>query len=106
LVDDISAKVDCLKGLDKIKEAVQRRLDVAQDWPIFAEDQSREIWDILRPDQVNALDLGAIAQGQYNLRNLVIAVMANFIFRKRTIARCREALGLPSDTSALSQNRP
>lgn len=97
-IDDISAEVDRLRGLDKTKEAVQRRLDMAQDWQIFAEDQYREIWEILRPDQVNVLDLSVIAQGRYNLRNLVIAVLANFIFRKRTIARRREALGLPSDT--------
>jgi len=97
-IDDISAEVDRLRGLDKTKEAVQRRLDMAHDWQIFAEDQYREIWEILRPDQVNVLDLSVIAQGRYGLRNLVIAVLANFIFRKRTIARRREALGLPSDT--------
>jgi len=98
LIDDISAEVDRLRGLDKTKEAVQRRLDMAQDWQIFAEDQYREIWEILRQDQINILDLSVIAQGRYGLRNLVIAVLANFIFRKRTIARRREALGLPSDT--------
>lgn len=98
LIDDISAEVDRLRGLDTTKEAVQRRLDMAHDWQIFAEDQYREIWEILRQDQVNVLDLSVIAQGRYGLRNLVIAVLANFIFRKRTIARRREALGLPSDT--------
>lgn len=98
LIDDISAEVDRLRGLDTTKEAVQRRLDMAHDWQIFAEDQYREIWEILRPDQINLLDLSVIAQGRYGLRNLVIAVLANFIFRKRTIARRREALGLPSDT--------
>lgn len=98
LIDDISAEVDRLRGLDKTKEAVQRRLDMAQDWQIFAEDCYREIWEILRQDQINILDLSVIAQGRYGLRNLVIAVLANFIFRKRTIARRREALGLPSDT--------
>lgn len=98
LIDDISAEVDRLRGLDKTKEAVQRRLDMALDWQIFAEGQYREIWEILRQDQINILDLSVIAQGRYGLRNLVIAVLANFIFRKRTIARRREALGLPSDT--------
>lgn len=98
LIDDISAEVDRLTGLDTTKEAVQRRLDMAHDWQIFAEDQYREIWEILRPDQINILDLSVIAQGRYGLRNLVIAVLANFIFRKRTVARRREALGLPSDT--------
>jgi DNA helicase HerA-like ATPase len=97
-IDDISAEVDRLRGLDKTKEAVQRRLDMAHDWQIFAEGHYHEIWEILRPDQINILDLSVIAQGRYGLRNLVIAVLANFIFRKRTIARRREALGLPSDT--------
>jgi len=97
-IDDISAEVDRLRGLDKTKEAVQRRLDMAHDWQIFAESAYREIWEILKPDQVNILDLSVIAQGRYGLRNLVIAVLATFIFRKRTIARRREALGLPSDT--------
>ena len=100
-IDDISAEVDRLRGLDKTKEAVQRRLDMAQDWQIFAESQYREIWEILKPDQINILDLSVIAQGRYGLRNLVIAVLATFIFRKRTIARRREALGLPSDTKKI-----
>lgn len=98
LIDDIAAEVDRLRGLDKTKEAVQRKLDMAYDWQIFATDHHREIWEILRPDQVNILDLSVIAQGRYGLRNLVLAVLANFIFRKRTIARRREALGLPADT--------
>ena len=97
-LDDISAEVDRLQGLDQTKEAVQRKLDMAHDWQIFAEDQYREVWEILKPDQINILDLSVIAQGRYGLRNLVVAVLANFIFRRRTIARRREALGLPSDT--------
>lgn len=101
LIDDIAAEVDRLRSLDVTKEAVQRRLDMAHDWQIFAEDHYREIWEILRPDQINILDLSVIAQGRYGLRNLVIAVIANFIFRKRTIARRREALGLPSDTKKI-----
>ena len=97
-IDDISAEVDRLSGLDQTKEAVQRKLEMATDWQVFAEDQYREVWEILRPDQINILDLSVIAQGRYGLRNLVLAVLANFIFRKRTIARRREALGLPADT--------
>lgn len=98
LIDDIAAEVNRLRGLDKTKEAVQRKLDMAYDWQIFATDHYREIWEILRPAQINILDLSVIAQGRYGLRNLVLAVLANFIFRKRTIARRREALGLPADT--------
>jgi len=97
-LDDISAEVDRLSGLDQTKEAVQRKLDMARDWQIFSENHYREIWEILKPDQINVLDLSVIAQGRYGLRNLVVAVLGTFIFRRRTIARRREALGLPSDT--------
>jgi uncharacterized protein len=100
-IDDIAAEVNRIKALDQTKEAVQRRLDMAYDWQIFGEEQYREIWEILRPDQINVLDLSVIAQGRYGLRNLVVAVLANFIFRMRTIARRREALDLPTDTQKI-----
>lgn len=97
-IDDINAEVIRLKGLDTTKEAVERKLDMAREWQIFSSTSYREVWEILHTDKVNILDLSVIAQGRYGLRNLVVAVLANFIFRKRTIARRREALGLPSDT--------
>lgn len=97
-IDDIADEVSRLQGLDATKEAILRKLEMAQDWQIFEERAYREIWEILRPDAINILDLSVIAQGRYGLRNLVIAVLANFIFRKRVIARRREALGLGSDT--------
>lgn len=97
LIDDITAEVVKMHGLDQTKEAIQRKLDMAHDWQIFEEHRYREIWEILRPEAVNILDLSVIAQGRYGLRNLVLAVLATFIFRMRTIARRREALGLPSE---------
>lgn len=96
-IDDIAAEVIKLKGLDKTKEAIERKLDMAHDWQIFEETRYREIWEILQSDAINVLDVSVIAQGRYGLRNLVVAVLASFIFRVRTIARRREALGLPSD---------
>lgn len=97
LIDDIGAEVTKLHGLDQTKEAIQRKLDMAHDWQIFEENRYREIWEILQPDAINVLDLSVIAQGRYGLRNLVLAVLATFIFRMRAIARRREALGLTSD---------
>ena len=97
-IDDISTEVDRLPGLDQTKEAVQRKLDMAHDWQIFSETEYKEIWEILHPDKINILDLSVISQGRYGLRNLVVAVLGTFIFRKRTIARRRESLNLPSDT--------
>lgn len=97
-IDDISTEVNRLPGLDQTKEAVQRKLDMAHDWQIFSETVYKEIWEILHPDKINILDLSVISQGRYGLRNLVVAVLGTFLFRKRTIARRREALNLPSDT--------
>lgn len=97
-IDDLADEVTRLRGLDATKEAIFRKLEMAQDWQIFEEKAYREIWEILRSDVINILDLSVIAQGRYGLRNLVIAVLAGFVFRKRTIARRREALGLPTDT--------
>jgi len=97
-IDDIATEVGRLRALDQTKEAIFRKLEMAQDWQMFETAKYREIWEILRPDAINIVDLSVIAQGRYGLRNLVIAVLANFIFRKRTIARRREALGLDADT--------
>ena len=96
-LDDVLAEVDRLPGLDVTKDAVARKINVAQDWQIFEEYRYREIWEILQPNAINVLDLSVITQGRYGLRNLVVAVLGNFIFRMRTIARRREALGLPTD---------
>lgn len=96
-LDDISNTINKLKGLDQTKEALQRKIEMALDWQLFEESRYREIWEILYPNAINILDLSVIAQGRYGLRNLVIAVLANFIFRMRTIARRREELGLPTD---------
>lgn len=97
MLDDVASEVSKLQGLEQTKEAIQRKIEMAHDWQIFEENRYREIWEILKPDAINILDLSLIAQGRYGLRNLVVAVLANFIFRVRTIARKREDLGLPTD---------
>lgn len=97
MISDIGDQIIKSDGLDKTKEALLRKLEMADDWQIFEEHRYREIWEILRPDAINVLDLSVIAQGRYGLRNLVVGVLANFIFRMRTIARRREELGLATD---------
>jgi DNA helicase HerA-like ATPase len=96
MLDDLAAEITRLRGLDQTKEALGRKMEMAHDWQIFEEHRYREVWEILQPDAVNVLDLSVIGQGRYGLRNLVVAVLATFIFRMRTVARRREALGLPS----------
>lgn len=101
MIDDIASEIMKMQGLDKTKEALERKLEMAHDWQIFEEHRYREIWEILQPDAINILDLSVIAQGRYGLRNLVVAVLANFIFRMRTVARRREELGLSSDVKKI-----
>ena len=96
-IDDIAAEIGRLRGLDQTKEAIIRKMEMAQDWQIFEENTYREVWEILQPEAINVLDLSVIGQGRYGLRTLVLAVLANFMFRKRVISRRREALGLGSD---------
>jgi len=80
------------------KEAILRKLEMAHDWQLFQSTQYHEIWETLKPGAINVLDLSVLDQGRYGLRNLVLGVLARFIFRNRTVARRREGLGLPSDT--------
>lgn len=96
-LDDMAAQVKKTRGLDATKEAILRKLDMAHDWQLFEDKAYREIWETLRPDAINVLDLSVLDQGRYGLRNLVLAVLARFIFRVRTVARRREGLGLSSD---------
>jgi len=97
-LDDMAAQVKKARGLDATKEAILRKLDMAHDWQLFEDKTYHEIWETLRPDAINILDLSVVEQGRYGLRNLVLAVLARFIFRVRTVARRREGLGLSSDT--------
>ena len=97
MLDDIEAEIVNSKGLDQTKEALQRKIEMAHDWEIFQEQRYREIWEILQPDSINVLDLSVISQGRYGLRNLVVAVLSNFIFQFRTLSRRREELGLQAD---------
>ena len=46
---------------------------------------------------VNIVDLSVLDPGQYGLRALVVDVLARDIFRRRTIARRKEELGLVAD---------
>jgi len=93
-IPDIIEEVARTNALDVTKEAVIRRLEMAMDWDLFESVQYREFWQILDPTGVNVVDLSVLDQGRYGLRNLVVAVLARFIFRQRVISRRAEALNL------------
>jgi DNA helicase HerA-like ATPase len=66
---------------------------MAQDWDIFST-QYRELWEVFDPRSVNIVDLSTLDPGPLGRRNLVVDVLARDIFKRRTIARRKEELGL------------
>lgn len=78
---------------DRTREALQNRLEMAADWGIFS-NRYQEVWEIFDPSAVNVVDLSTLDPGPRGRRNLVVDVLARDIFRRRTIARRKEELGL------------
>lgn len=81
---------------DRTREALLNRLETAQDWGLFSS-QYQEIWEIFDPKSVNIVDLSTLDPTPRGRRNLVVDVLARDIFRRRTIARRKEELGLSSE---------
>lgn len=81
---------------DRTREALQNRLEMAEGWNIFSE-RYQELWEIFDPGAVNILDLSTLDPGPKGRRNLVVDVLARDIFRRRTIARRKEELGLVTE---------
>jgi DNA helicase HerA-like ATPase len=81
---------------DKTREALLNRLEMANDWSIFSHDY-QEVWEVFDPRSVNIVDLSTLDPGPRGRRNLIVDVLARDIFKRRTIARRKEALGLISE---------
>lgn len=101
---NISDIIDQIKkdplAQDKTREALLNRLEMAVDWDIFSKTY-QETWDILNQEELNILDLSVIDPGTHGLRNLVLSLLSHDLFKKRTNARRREELGLPSTTKRI-----
>jgi Predicted ATPase len=69
---------------------------MAQDWDLFSH-RYQEVWEIFNPQAVNIVDLSTLDPGPRGRRNLVVSVLARDIFKRRTIARRKEDLGLVSE---------
>jgi DNA helicase HerA-like ATPase len=78
----------------KTADALTNRLDTAQEWGFFEGDYYHEIWELLDPSMINILDLSTIDSGRYGRRPLILSALIRNLFRKRSIARRREELGL------------
>jgi len=80
------------QAADRTREALLNRLDMAEQWGIFAEDGGLEA--SLKEDHINVLDLSIIDPGLYGLRNLLLALLCRDLFAQRIRARREEELGL------------
>lgn len=78
---------------DRTRQALLNRLEMAQDWDIFS-NRYQEVWEIFDPNAVNIVDLSTLDPGPRGRRNLIVNVLARDIFKRRTIARRKEELGL------------
>ncbi len=81
---------------DRTREALLNRLKMAQDWDLFSY-RYQEIWEIFDSKAINIVDLSTLDPGPRGRRNLVVDVLARDIFKRRTIARRKEELGLISE---------
>lgn len=93
-IQDIISEIE-MDGLvqDRTRQALLNRLEMAQTWDLFST-RYQELWEIFDPSAVNILDLSTLDPGPRGRRNLVVDVLARDIFKRRTIARRKEELGL------------
>ena len=82
------------RAAPKTVDALVNRLDTAQEWGFFEDSRYREVWELLDPHMINILDLSTIDSGRYGRRPLILSALTRNLFRKRSIARRREELGL------------
>lgn len=78
---------------DRTREALLNRLEMAEMWDLFST-QYQELWEVFDRSAVNIMDLSTLDPGPRGRRNLVADVLARDIFKRRTIARRKEELGL------------
>lgn len=78
---------------DRTRQALLNRLEMAQDWDIFST-RYQEVWEMFDTQSVNIVDLSTLDPGPHGRRNLIVNVLARDIFKRRTIARRKEELGL------------
>lgn len=93
-LSDIIEKVEMDgSSSDRTKEALLNRLEMAEDWGIFA-DEYQDVWQTFDENRINILDVSVLDPGNYGLRNLVVDVLGKELFRQRQDARRREEMGL------------
>lgn len=82
------------RAKDTSKEALLNRLEAAQNWHLFSEDDYLPMDNIFTPGMVNIVDLSRLESGSYGRRNLVVSLIGRNLFRARSDARLREEFRL------------
>ncbi len=93
-IPDIISEIE-MDGLvqDRTRQALLNRLEMAQSWDLFSTSY-QELWEVFDPNSVNIMDLSTLDPEPRGRRNLVVDVLARDSFKRRTIARRKEELGL------------
>jgi len=95
-IDDIIYEVERdTKSKESTKEALINRLNMAKKWGIFS-DEYIPIEDIFERNAINIIDLSVIESGRYGLRDLIVSIIAKYLFNQRLKARKKEMLNLQS----------
>lgn len=82
------------RAKDTSKEALLNRLEAAENWHLFSEDEYLPMDNIFVSGVVNVVDVSRLESGAYGRRNLIVSVIARNLFRARSDARLREEFGL------------
>ncbi|PIP13437.1 MAG: hypothetical protein COX49_02145 [bacterium (Candidatus Stahlbacteria) CG23_combo_of_CG06-09_8_20_14_all_40_9] len=91
--DLIDAVTEDERAMDRTKEALLNRLEMADAWDIFAH-QYQKAWDQIDSKYINVLDLSVLEPGKSALANLALEVLLKDLFTKRIKDKRREFLGL------------
>ena len=85
------------KSKETTTDALLARLEVALDeWDLFS-NYYKEITELFDVHAVNVIDVGVLGSSRFGLRNLVVLILTQDLFRKRSQARLKEELGLQTD---------
>ncbi|MCK4444003.1 MAG: ATP-binding protein [Thermoplasmata archaeon] len=89
------------RAASQTKDALTNRLEMAKEWGMFENEKYRLIEETLDPNSINILDLSTIESGRYGRRPLILDTLARSLFKRRSIARRKEELGLASEMKRL-----
>jgi len=101
IAEIISAVEADPRANERTIDALVNRLEMAEQWGMFATDRYHELSEVLDPRSINILDLSVIDSGRYGRRGLILSVLCRDLFRKRSVARRREELGLAPEKQKL-----